>query len=47
MENVVREIVIIRVALLNRAAYAIAQHVPKLALAEGLTVAECEGLRDW
>jgi 4-carboxymuconolactone decarboxylase len=42
-----REIVIIRVALLNRAAYAIAQHVPKLALAEGLTVAECEALRDW
>ena len=42
-----REIVIIRVALLNRAAYAIAQHVPKLALAEGLTVDECEALRDW
>jgi len=42
-----REIVIIRVALLNRSAYAIAQHVPKLAAAEGLTEAECEALRDW
>src|SRR6516164_10836562 len=41
-----REIVIIRVALLNRAAYAIAQHVPKLALAEVRTVDECEALRD-
>ena len=42
-----REIVIIRIALLNRAAYAIAQHVPKLAKAEGLSDAECEALRDW
>jgi 4-carboxymuconolactone decarboxylase len=42
-----REILIIRVALLNRVDYVVAQHVPKLALAEGVSLAECEALRDW
>ncbi len=42
-----REIVIIRVAYLNGVDYVIAQHVPGLALAEGLTLAECEALKDW
>jgi 4-carboxymuconolactone decarboxylase len=42
-----REMVIIRIALLNRAQYIITQHVPKLALAEGLSEAECEALSDW
>jgi alkylhydroperoxidase family enzyme len=42
-----REMVIIRIALLNRAQYIVTQHVPKLALAEGLTEAECEALSDW
>jgi alkylhydroperoxidase family enzyme len=42
-----RELLIIRVALLNRVDYVIAQHVPKLALADGVTLAECEALRDW
>jgi 4-carboxymuconolactone decarboxylase len=42
-----REMVIIRIALVNRAQYIITQHVPKLAVAEGLTEAECEALADW
>jgi alkylhydroperoxidase family enzyme len=42
-----REIVIIRVALLANVPYAIRQHVPTLALAEGMTQAECDALADW
>ncbi len=42
-----REIVIIRIAYLNGIDYVIAQHVPGLALAEGMTLAECEALKDW
>ena len=42
-----REIVIIRVAHLNGVDYVLAQHIPGLALAEGLTLAECEALTDW
>jgi alkylhydroperoxidase family enzyme len=41
-----REIIIIRVAHLNGVDYVLAQHVPALAMAEGLTVAECEALAD-
>jgi alkylhydroperoxidase family enzyme len=41
-----REIIIIRVAHLNCVDYVLAQHVPALAMAEGLTVAECEALAD-
>src|SRR5262245_5570295 len=42
-----REIVIIRVAKLNGATYVVKQHVPELALAEGLTRQECDALVDW
>jgi alkylhydroperoxidase family enzyme len=42
-----REILIIRIALINRVDYVIAQHVPRLALADGVSLAECEALRDW
>src|SRR6516225_57123 len=42
-----REIVIIRIAILNRIDYVIQQHVPALALADGVTVAECDALKDW
>jgi alkylhydroperoxidase family enzyme len=42
-----REIVIIRIAHLNGIEYVLAQHVPGLAVAEGLTLAECDGLADW
>jgi alkylhydroperoxidase family enzyme len=42
-----REILIIRIAHLNGARYSMRQHVPKVALAEGLTLEECERLADW
>lgn len=42
-----REIIIIRIGHLNRVDYVVNQHVPKLALAEGLTRAECDALGDW
>jgi len=47
LDGRLREMVIIRVAYLGGARYVIGQHVPKLALAEGLTLAECEALKDW
>jgi len=42
-----REIVIIRIAHLNGIDYVLAQHVPGLAAAEGVTLPECEALADW
>ena len=42
-----REILIIRIAHLNGVDYVLAQHVPELALAEGLSIAECDALADW
>jgi alkylhydroperoxidase family enzyme len=39
--------VIIRIAILNRIDYVIQQHVPALALADGVSLKECEALRDW
>ena len=42
-----REIVIIHIAHLNGVDYVLAQHVPGLAVAEGLTRAECEALANW
>src|SRR5262249_31643416 len=42
-----REIIIIRIAHLNGVDYVLAQHVPGLALAEGLSLAECDALADW
>jgi len=42
-----RELVIIRVAHLTRGAYMLRQHVPKLALADGVSEAECAALADW
>lgn len=42
-----RELLIIRIAYINRVAYVIAQHVPKLALADGVSLEECEALKDW
>jgi alkylhydroperoxidase family enzyme len=47
LDGRLREMVIVRVGYLARAHYVIGQHVPKLALAEGLTLAECEALKDW
>jgi alkylhydroperoxidase family enzyme len=42
-----REIVILRICHLNGATYVLNQHVPELALKEGLTEAECAALADW
>lgn len=42
-----REIAIIRVGHLNRSAYELRQHVPRLATAEGLSLAECEAIGAW
>jgi alkylhydroperoxidase family enzyme len=47
LDGRLREMVIVRIGYLARARYVIGQHVPKLALAEGLTLAECEALNDW
>ncbi|HEY4920549.1 MAG TPA: carboxymuconolactone decarboxylase family protein [Xanthobacteraceae bacterium] len=42
-----REVLVIRIAHVNGIAYVLAQHVPALAAAEGMTVAECDALEDW
>jgi alkylhydroperoxidase family enzyme len=42
-----REIIIIRIAHLNRIDYVLDQHVPKLALADGVTLEECAALAEW
>jgi 4-carboxymuconolactone decarboxylase len=47
LDGRLREMVIIRIGHLARARYVVGQHVPKLALAEGLSLAECEALKDW
>jgi alkylhydroperoxidase family enzyme len=47
LDGRLREIVIIRIGHVNDVPYVINQHVPRLALAEGLTMAECDALADW
>jgi alkylhydroperoxidase family enzyme len=42
-----RELVIIRMASNLDYAYALGQHVPKIALADGVSLDECEALKDW
>jgi 4-carboxymuconolactone decarboxylase len=42
-----RELVIIRVGHLTRVPYIVGQHVPNLAIPEGLTLDECEALQNW
>jgi alkylhydroperoxidase family enzyme len=42
-----RELVIIRMAHLTKSDYVLRQHVPALALAEGLTLEDCDALKDW
>jgi alkylhydroperoxidase family enzyme len=42
-----REIVIIRMGHLTRCDYVLRQHVPSLALADGLNMQECDVLADW
>jgi len=47
LEGRLREIVIVRVAHLNRTAYVFKQHVPRLTAPEDLSDAECAALADW
>ena len=47
LDGRLREIVIIRLGHLVSSAYVLRQHVPKLAIAEGMTEAECAALADW
>ncbi|HLH97541.1 MAG TPA: carboxymuconolactone decarboxylase family protein [Xanthobacteraceae bacterium] len=47
LDGRLREIVIIRIAHITKAAYVLRQHVPALALADGVSLAECEALKDW
>ncbi len=47
LDGRLREIVIVRVAHLNRTAYVFKQHVPQLSVPEGLSDAESAALADW
>lgn len=47
LDGRLREIVIIRMGHLTRSAYVLNQHVPSLALADGMTLEECDALKDW
>jgi 4-carboxymuconolactone decarboxylase len=47
LDGRLREIVIVRVALLNNTDYVFKQHVPQLAAPEGLSEAESRELADW
>lgn len=42
-----RELVIIRIGHVTNGAYILRQHVPRLALADGVSEAECAALADW
>jgi alkylhydroperoxidase family enzyme len=42
-----RELLVIRIARVNDVPYVLAQHIPALAVAEGVTLAECDALADW
>jgi 4-carboxymuconolactone decarboxylase len=42
-----RELAIVRIASSFKYAYALQQHVGRIATSEGVTVAECEELKDW
>jgi 4-carboxymuconolactone decarboxylase len=47
LDGRLREIVIIRIGHLTGAQYVLRQHVPALALADGVSVDECDALVDW
>jgi alkylhydroperoxidase family enzyme len=47
LDGKIREIVIIRIGILNRVAYVIKAHVPAHALREGLTIEQCHALANW
>jgi 4-carboxymuconolactone decarboxylase len=47
LDGRLREIVIVRIAHLNRTTYVFKQHVPQLSAPEGLSDQECAALADW
>jgi alkylhydroperoxidase family enzyme len=47
LDGRLREMVIVRIGYVTGVQYVVKQHVPKLALAEGLTLEECQALKDW
>ncbi len=47
LDGRLREMVIIRIGHVLRVPYIVGQHVPKLAIPEGLTLEECNDLPDW
>ena len=47
LDGRLREMLIIRVGLVTRVAYIVRQHVPALAIPEGLTLEQCDALADW
>jgi len=47
LDGRLRELVIIRIGHVTRGAYILRQHVPRLALADGVSEAECAALADW
>src|SRR6266851_9496108 len=47
LDGRLREMVIIRIGFLTRVPYIVRQHVPALAIPEGLMQDECDALEDW
>jgi alkylhydroperoxidase family enzyme len=47
LDGRLRELIIIRMGYLAKCGYVLRQHVPALALADGVSVEECEALADW
>ena len=47
LDGRLRELVIIRIGHVTKGAYMLRQHVPRLALADGVSEAECAALADW
>ena len=47
LDGRLREIVIIRLGYVTDTQYVLRQHVPSLAQAEGLSLADCQALQDW
>jgi alkylhydroperoxidase family enzyme len=47
LDGRLREIIIIRIGHLTGSQYVLRQHVPSLALADGLSLEDCNALADW
>jgi alkylhydroperoxidase family enzyme len=47
LDGRLRELVIVRIGFMTDVDYIVRQHVPALAIPEGLTLDECEALKDW